>query len=86
MKMILEIPDYDGNGIDVIWERGAKLVLDIDENGFSVSANAAGLISLAKEMLYLANNDFPDGAHVHYDNFFTGQSLQYELIIEKMST
>ena len=50
-----------------------------------LSANKKGLISLAKQMLYLANNDFHcSGAHIHFDSFFTKMdNAKYDLIIEK---
>ena len=65
MKIIIDIPIYDGNGIDVIWEDGAKYTINSNESGFVMSANRDGLISLAKQMLYMAYNDLPIGSHVH---------------------
>ena len=83
MKITVELPDYDGDAVDVIWEEGARISIHTDESSVTVRANAGGLLSLGRQMLYLARNDLPDGAHIHYDDFFTGQQLPYELIIEK---
>ena len=79
------MPDYDGNGIDVIWEDESKYELKVFESEILLSANKKGLISLAKQMLYLANNDFHcSGAHIHFDSFFTKMdNAKYDLIIEK---
>ncbi len=84
MKVSVIIPDYDGNGLDVIWENGAKYMVNVDENHVILSANKDGLISLAKQMLYMAYNDLEIGSHVHFDSFFTKEENMCELIIEKM--
>ena len=86
MKVILELPDYDGNGVDVIWDNGSKYELKVFDNEIALLANKNGLVSLAKQMLYLAYNDFDySGTHVHFDSFFTKMdNIEYELIIEKI--
>lgn len=49
-----------------------------------LSANKAALISFAKQMLYLADDELPDGSHVHYDDFFVcGLEDGMEFTIEK---
>ena len=84
MKITVEIPDYDGNGLDVIWEPGAKYAIRVEANSVVLSANQNGLLSLAKQLLYLAHNDLPAGSHVHFDSFFTGRDAGgTELVIEK---
>lgn len=86
MKITVDIPDYDGNGIDVIWDDGSKYSTSVSDNDVVISANKAGLISLAKQMLYMAYSDLPMGAHVHYNSFFTKMANEkYELIVEKES-
>lgn len=84
MKINIELPDYDGNAVDVIWGENAKYNLKICDNTVILSANKEGLISLAKQMLYFAHNDLMKGDHVHLDGFFTKMdNIEYELIIEK---
>jgi hypothetical protein len=84
MRIVLEIPDYDGNSLDVIWEADSKYEISVQKNSVVISANKDGLISLAKQMLYMAHNDLPSGSHVHYDSFFTkGSNGCPELIVEK---
>ena len=83
MKITLDIPDYDGDGLDVIWENGAKYAINIAYNSVVISADKAALVSIAKQMLYMAYNDLPGGSHVHYDSFFTKINGEYELVIEK---
>lgn len=83
MHIDINIPDFDGNWIDVIWEKGAKVELNCDDDSILIRANSNGLISLAKQMIYLATNNVARGSHVHYDDFFFG-NVPYELIIEKL--
>ena len=84
MKVTLDIPNYDGNGIDVVWENGSKYVINIADNNVVISANKGALVSIAKQMLYMAYNNLPNGSHIHYDSFFTKMNEdEYELVIEK---
>ncbi len=84
MKISVELPDYDGNWLDVIWEAGSKYAIDLQGNSIVLFANKNALISLAKQMLYMAYNDLPIGSHVHLDSFFTNiNNDDIELVIEK---
>lgn len=83
MNINLSIPDYDGNAIDVIWDQNASYTIKLDERSVLLTANKQGLVSLAKQMLYMAYNDLPCGSHVHFDSFFINNlDSMYELIIE----
>lgn len=82
MKITLDIPEYDGNALDVIWENRAKYDLMTFGNEVVLKANKEALISFAKQMLYFAHNDMHQGSHVHYGSFFTGNEQDKELIIE----
>ncbi len=84
MKLDIDIPEYDNEGTDVIWEKDSKINISYDEYSAYICANKEGLISLAKQLLYFAYNDFPDGVHVHYDDFFCDlENGSKELIIER---
>lgn len=83
MDIKLSIPDYDGNAVDVIWEERADYSVSIDENSVILTANKQGMLSLAKQMIYMAYSNIPDGSHVHYDSFFTnGTRTKYDLVLE----
>ena len=78
-----DIPHYDGTAFDVIWGKSAHQSIHTDEHLVVVSASKDGLISLAKQMLYMAYNDLPYGSHVHFDSFFTkSENNANDLIIE----
>ena len=80
----VELPDYDGNAIDAIWNDGSYFDIRIDDGSVYLSANSQGLISLAYQMLYMAYNDMSPGSHILYDGFLTGiPTGDYELCKEK---
>ena len=83
MKITLDVPYYDGNGLDVVWEIDSKYAIKIIGDNVVISANKNALVSIAKQMLYMAYNDLPEGSHVHYNRFFTKMNEEYELVIEK---
>lgn len=83
MNMEISIPYYDGNALDVIWEKGAHVELGFEENQIHIRANRDGLISFAKQMIYLAVNEVDRGSHVHYDSCFLGNT-KFELVVEKI--
>ena len=53
MKITVDLPDYDGNGLDVIWENESYYTLDVYESTVVFSANKQALISFEKQMLYI---------------------------------
>ena len=85
MIIEIDIPDYDGNSIDIVWEKGAKYIATYDNDNVIIKANSEGLLSLARQMIYLAVNAVPSGSHAHYDSFFTTEeTVDKELILEKL--
>ena len=85
MTLTVEVPDFDGNAMDVVWEENAKYIADVFQNNITVKSNSQGLMSLAKQMIYMAVSDLPVGSHVHYDGFFADHfEGRFELTIEKM--
>ena len=85
MKINLELPDYDGRAADVLWEGDATVRVEAMGPEVVLSADRAGLISLAKQMLYLADESLPAGSHVHYDDLLLDEGSNRVLIIEKRS-
>lgn len=83
MELKINIPDYDGDAMDVIWQDNSYYSTEVFDDEILIKANSAGLISIAKQMLYMAYNDLSKGSHVHYDRFFTKMNNKYSLIIEK---
>lgn len=84
MKLTIEIPEYDGDAIDVIWHKGSSVHVCCHENVVTIKANGEGLRSLGEQLLYLAQEDVRSGCHIHLDDFFCGDELTGNgLLIEK---
>ena len=85
MKIALDIPEYDPNyGLQIIWEEGFHIHLETDSDGVVVlSANKEGLVTLAKQLLTLANPLVPIGSHIHLDSFGGLEEGSKEFILNK---
>lgn len=87
MKISLDIPN-PGDEIITAWETGFKIstkVNDLGKDGLSIviSMNAAGLISLAKLLLILAQPEVPSWHHYHFDDYNDLEPGSVGLVIEK---
>ena len=86
INISFEIPEYDDEGLEVFWDENAKLKAQFLNGEVLLSANKQALLALAKQFVYLAVNDVPDGSHIHYDDFFCrgGFLGDNELTVEKI--
>lgn len=63
MDVVISVPEYDvQRGLHVEWEDGFEIEVDVDGPEVRVVANRAGLVSLARQLLTLAQADAPSGA------------------------
>ncbi|MBE5945163.1 MAG: hypothetical protein E7258_09660 [Lachnospiraceae bacterium] len=84
MKIEVDIIKYDKNkGIQFEWERAFGISTDIGNNEIVIKANSAGLISLAKQLLTLAQDEVSVGNHIHLDEYNSLEEGSVDLIIEK---
>jgi len=84
MQIILNIPPYSPEkGIEVQWESGFEITVRNNENGVYLIANKEGLVSLAIQLLTLAQSEIPSGRHIHYDEYNSLEDGSCNLIIEK---
>lgn len=83
MKEIkINIPVYD-DFIDLDWEENYKIKTSTPYNTMTIEANREGLISLARHILLLAQDEVPNGSHFHLDEFTSLEDNSVELIISK---
>ena len=68
--------------MDITWEEGSEIAVRIDDGAVTVSANTAGLRSLAGILQNLA--DGAEGDHLHLDENNALEDGSAELIIEKV--
>lgn len=83
MKIEIDIPKYmHKEGIVLNWENNFSIkVLGGDE--IIIRANSAGLTSLARHLLALAQEDVPDGSHIHLDEYNSLEKESVTLIVER---
>ena len=78
MLFQIEIPDYTPeSGIDYEWADGHEIAVTLGANEVRISANKAGLITLARFLLNLAQDEVRSGTHIHFDS---GIALEDRLV------
>ncbi|MBR6553910.1 MAG: hypothetical protein IKT91_04815 [Clostridia bacterium] len=83
MKEIkINIPEYD-DAIELIWDDNFKIKTSIPYDKITIEANREGLLSLARHLLLLAQEEVPNGSHFHLDDFNSLENNSVELIIAK---
>lgn len=68
--------------MDIEWEDGFTIKVKVDEGSVVVRANKEGLLSLARQLMALADSDA--GCHIHYDEHNSLEEGSAEMIIEKI--
>lgn len=68
--------------MDLEWEDGFEIRVRIDKNTVTISANQAGLQSLAKQLTALA--EAAPGSHIHYNEYNSLEAGSAEMIIERI--
>ena len=85
MEMKLDIPEYDSKeGLPLHWSPGFAIAVSGIGNEVYIKANKAGLISLAVQLLTLAQDDVPAGRHYHYDEHTCLEDGSKGLVLEKV--
>ena len=63
------------------WIDGCEIRTAVENNEILISANREGLLSLARQLIALAEGE--PGDHIHYDEYNSLEEGSAELIIEK---
>ncbi len=85
MKIELDVPSYAEHGSLVAeWDFGFEIATSVDDGEVIIRANAAGLRSLARHLLCLADNQVPLGRHFHFDDSNSLEDGSTPIIIERM--
>jgi hypothetical protein len=84
MEIKLDIPEYQvSEGLSHYWSPGFEISV-VEVNGeVVIKSNKAGLLSLAVQLLSLAQDDVPSGSHYHYDEHACLEDGSVGLVIEK---
>lgn len=85
MIIEIEVPNYSHDqGLQMKWENGAIIRAGVEGNSTVIQANKPGLLSLARLLLTLVNDDVLIGHHWHLDELNALEEGSQELIIEKI--
>lgn len=85
MEIKVTIPDYSSiNGLQLDWEEDFEIFSSVENDIVKIRANSAGLISLAKHLLTLAQAEVPTGSHIHLDELNSLETDSAEIILEKI--
>jgi len=68
--------------MEMIWEDGFSIVVKVENDAVTISANKEGLLSLANHLRALAQDNTP-GAHFHLDEYNALEENSTGLIVEK---
>jgi hypothetical protein len=70
MEYKIDVKEYSSqNGVSLIWEEGFEIESSVNGKEITIIANKSGLISLARHLLTLAQDNVPAGSHFHLDQF-----------------
>ena len=81
--MQIKVPACDGNTICMKWENGFEIKCTAEGSAVVISANQAGLVSLARHLLTLAQDGVPAHTHIHLDSDNALACDSCELILVK---
>lgn len=85
MKIEIDVPDYSSEGgMRMEWENGFTILVQVQGGTIHIQANRAGLVSLARHLLTLAQSEVPLGHHMHFDDSNSLEDGSSEMIIEKI--
>lgn len=84
MEIKIDIPEYNTNtGIQYNWVKEFHIEVKYEDGIVILTANKAGLFSLANHLLNLAQEKVPVGHHLHFDENNSLEEGSLELIIQK---
>ena len=84
MKVELDVPRYSPTeGIRINWDDAFEISVSSAGSDIRISANRAGLRSLARILLTLADERVPAGRHVHLDDSNSLEDGSTGLVIER---
>lgn len=81
--MEILVPTYDGKEFSFIWEEDFSIKCSIENNSVIIEANKGGLISLARHLLELSQENVPEYQHIHLDEYNSLDNNSAEIIIVK---
>lgn len=83
MKIEMNVPKYKlKDGLQLVWENNFSIKV-VSDGEVYIKANRAGLVSLARHLLTLAQEEVPNGCHIHLDENNSLEEDSVDLVIER---
>jgi hypothetical protein len=83
--MNIDVIPYDrSTGVICEFEAESEIHVSCEHDAVIIRANSAGLISLARHLLTLAQSDAPQGSHFHLNDINALEAGSTELILAKL--
>jgi hypothetical protein len=83
MKIEMEVPEYGREGLRMNWDDDFEIAVEVQHGAVRIAANPAGLHSLARQLLLLAQDGVPHGRHLHLDENSPLEPGSCSLILER---
>ena len=84
MKIDINFNGYENEtGFVYTWYNGFSIQSEISDNSIHICANKQGLLSLAANLIALAQDNVPNGTHLELDEFNALEDNSKNLVIEK---
>ena len=84
--MNIQVPTYNGKNLTFLWENNFCIKCSINNESVCIESNKEGLISLARHLLELAQDNVPEFTHIHLDEYNSLEAGSSELVIIKKSS
>ena len=84
MERTIAVGSYSAaSGLRLEWSSGFRIEVKLHSGEVLISANKAGLTSLAQHLLTLADDCVPVGTHLHLDASRELEDASLDLVIER---
>jgi hypothetical protein len=84
MEILIDVEKYEtSQGFKFKWEPGFDITVKVEKSHVAIIANKEGLISLARHLLTLSQDEVPNGYDIHLDEYSSLEDGSTELIIVK---
>jgi len=86
MEVTVSIVKYTpGSGVTTNWEIDHRISVTLGSDEIVIAANPAGLRTLAAHMLTLAQDEMPNGNHLHYEPGWGLEDDSKSLVITRLA-
>jgi hypothetical protein len=84
MDFKIDIPEYDEKkGFVFDWDYNFEIEVKVIDNAVQITANKAGLLSLARHLISLSQDHYGTGYDIHLDSYNSLEDGSNELILQK---